>query len=521
MTRKIILFVLLVATSFSYEATAQEAATRDFKSKAKADKWEVGLHVGHTLITGDVDWKSNFGIGLFARKSLDHIFSIRGDIGYMAFKGLEEENQREVDAANYRNRNGGVGFASNWLPEYESSILGGDLTLLASLNQFKFAKKRKVNPYLFAGAGVSSVTVTAIDGSNEFDVVDDINFDDEWSISPYVTGGAGLGFRLGDKISLTIEHKMIRVLGRGNDLIDAVEWRGTVGDRVITASDDLAHYTNLRLGIALGKKDGTEPLWWSDNPLDLISEDIAELKARPILDLSDDDEDGVINMLDQEPESEKNCPVDTRGVALDSDTDGIVDCKDAEPYSPIGYEIDEKGIAQIPPVDMISEDDINKIVDAKIALIDLTPSQASRADWFLPMIHYDLDKYSIKNSEYGKLHQVAQVMKSHPGLNVVATGYTDRLSGDCYNNVLSYNRANAAIDYMVSKYGIDRSRFILNWGGKNNNLVSTNSGNLMNRRVEFAVAQGESPMARPECGVGNAGSGGSGTKYSGNKEAGY
>ncbi len=513
MTRKIILFVLLVVTSFNYEAIAQDAATRDFKSKAKADKWEAGLHIGHAMITGDVDWKSNFGVGLFARKSLDHIFSVRADIGYTAFKGKEKENTREVDASRYN-------FASDWLPEYESSLIGGDITLLASLNQFKFAKKRKVNPYLFAGAGVASAKSTAIEGDREFDVIEDIGFDDEWSVSPYITGGAGLGFRLNDRISLTIEHKMVRVLGRGNDLMDAVEWNGTVNDRVITASEDLAHYTNLRLGIALGKKDKSEPLWWSDNPLDLISEDIAELKARPILDLSDDDEDGVINMLDQEPESEKGYAVDTRGVALDSDGDGIVDGKDAEPYSPIGYEIDAKGVAQIPPVETLSEADVNKIVDAKIALIDLTGGQ-SRADWFLPMIHYDLDKYSIKNSEYGKLHQVAQVMKSHPDLNVLATGHTDRLSGDCYNNVLSYNRANAAIDYMVSKYGIDRSRFILNWGGENNTLISTNSGNLMNRRVEFTVANGETGMARPDCGVGNAGSGGSGTKYSGNKEAGY
>ena len=519
MTRKIILFVFLVVTSLTYEAVAQDASTRDFKSKAKTDKWEVGLHLGHTAITGDVDWNSSFGVGLFVRKSLDHIFSFRLDAGYYSFKGEEEENIREVDADRYH-------FAANWLPEYESSLLGAELTLLASLNQFKFAKKRKVNPYLFVGAGAASTKVTALGQSPvdnrdiEFDVIEDIGYDDEWDISAYITGGAGLGFRLSDKVSLTIEHKLMRVLGRGNDLMDAVEWRGTVNDKVITPSEDLAHYTNIRLGIALGKKDATEPLWWSENPLDLISEDIAELKARPILDLSDDDEDGVINMLDQEPESEKGYPVDTRGVALDSDGDGYADGKDAEPYSPIGYEIDSKGVAQVPQPNILNEADVNKIVDAKIALIDLG-SYASKADWFLPMIHFNLDKYSIKNSEYGKLHQVAQVMKLHPNLTVVAAGHTDRLSGNCYNDVLSYNRANAAIDYMVSKYGIDRNRFILNWGGENTNLIPTNSGNMMNRRVEFTVTNGETEMGRPDCGVGSAGSGGSGTKYSGNKEAGY
>jgi len=519
MTRKIILFVLLLVTSLSYESNAQE--TRDFKAKSNNNQWELGLHLGHTAITGDVDWNSSFGVGLHARKALDHIFSVRLDVGYQSFKGEEEENRREVDAANYADAANPGAFGSDWLPVYESSMIGGDLQMVMSLNQFKLKKKKKINPYIFVGGGVGSISVTAIDEGREFDVVDR-GFDDEWDISAYMTGGAGLGFRLSDKISLSIEHKLERVLGRGGDLMDAVEWRGTLSDKVITPQEDLLHYTNIRLGIDLGKKDAEDPLWWANNPMDEMAEDLAEVKARPILDLTDDDEDGVINMLDQEPDSEKGCAVDTRGIVLDSDGDGVVDCKDDEPYSPVGYEIDAKGVAQVPPpATPLNEGDVNKIVDAKLAKFNPGTTE-SRADWFLPMIHYNLDKYSIKNSEYGKLHQIAQVMKSHPDLSVVATGYTDRLSGDCYNKVLSYNRANAAIDYMVGKYGIDRSRFILNYGGRDNNLVQTNSGNLMNRRVEFTVASGESQMGRPDCGVGNAGTGGSGgSNYSGNKEAGY
>ena len=164
---------------------------------------------------------------------------------------------------------------------------------------------------------------------------------------------------------------------------------------------------------------------------------------------------------------------------------------------------------------------MNRIVDAKIASI---PTVDPANDWFLPMIHFGLDKYSIKNSEYGKLHNVATVMRLNPGIRVVASGHTDKLAGNCYNDVLSYNRANAAIDYLVSKYGISRDRFVLNWGGENTSLVPTNSSNMMNRRVEFAVVTSESEMGRPDCGVGNAGSGGSnsgGKGYSGNKEAGY
>ena len=153
----------------------------------------------------------------------------------------------------------------------------------------------------------------------------------------------------------------------------------------------------------------------------------------------------------------------------------FLDYQDDEPHSPPGYTIDPKGVAQVPQPVILSEGDVNKIVDAKLAAWN-PPVQDNSADWFLPMIHFDLDKYGIRTVEYGKLHQIAQVMKSNPDISVVAAGHTDRLSGNCYNDVLSYNRANAAIDYLTSKYGIDRSRFILNWGGENTNLVPTNAG---------------------------------------------
>ncbi|MEM9821635.1 MAG: OmpA family protein, partial [Bacteroidota bacterium] len=417
----------------------------------------------------------------------------------------------EIDGAFY-------GF-DNWVPEYSTTAISGDISLIASLNQFKTNKNktRKWNPYLFGGGGAASLTVNAINGDDEIDVLD-LNFDDDWGITPYMHGGAGLGYLISDKISITIEHKLTKFFGRGNDLLDAVEFRGTNDDKQITGSSDLLNYTNLRLGFALGKKENRSiPLWWG-SPLDMLAEDLAEVKSRPELDLTDTDEDGIIDMLDKEVNSDKDCPVDTRGVVLDSDGDGIADCKDKEPHSPPGYNVNGDGIAQVPKgPEPVTEEDVNRIVDAKIAAM---PVADPSADWFLPMIHYSLDRHDIRNSEFGKLHNIATVMKLNPEIRVVATGHTDKLAGNCYNDLLSYNRANNAINYISTKYGIARDRFILNWGGENSTLVPSNGSNMMNRRVEFTVATTEAEMARPDCGVNRAGSGNT-SGYSGNKEAGY
>jgi len=86
-----------------------------------------------------------------------------------------------------------------------------------------------------------------------------------------------------------------------------------------TNNVDIAHFTNLTIGINTGNFDKrTEPLYWL-NPLDSAFDDIASLKQRPQLDLTDDDNDGVIDMLDQELDTPEGCAVDTRGILLDSD----------------------------------------------------------------------------------------------------------------------------------------------------------------------------------------------------------
>ena len=526
---------------------------------------ELGLHLGHFMVIGDIVPNPGWGAGLHFRRALDYAWSIRADFMYGQGTGLEPRNSGSSHAvANSVLRDLGYGASNDWYHNYKTKFTSFTIEGIWSLNSFNFKKQvKKWNWYVLAGVGADSYK-TFYDALNDrtpydFNSITSGNPDTEISrearraarkdlknmldgdyetraevatgrrsgnngelaelqLNGHANAGAGVAYKISEKFNIALEHQALIVFGNEGDLIDGYRWR-TPQD--LTQFRDLVNYTSIRLNFNIGKRDDSrsEPLWWV-SPFDMLAEDLAEVKQRPVLDLSDDDEDGVINMLDQEPDTEKGYPVDTRGIALDSDGDGLLDGKDEEPYSPPGYEIDSKGVAQVPQPNILNEDDVNKIVDAKLA--NFNPGPTGINDWFLPIVHFNLDKYDIKNSEYGKLHQLASVMKTNPGLTIVATGYTDRLSGDCYNNVLSYNRANAVIDYMVGKYGIDRSRFILNWGGENNNLVPTNSANLMNRRVEFKVAQGETNMGKPDCGVGNAGSGSSrGTKYSGNKEAGY
>jgi OmpA-OmpF porin, OOP family len=293
-----------------------------------------------------------------------------------------------------------------------------------------------------------------------------------------------------------------------------------------TQDVDIAHYTNLRLGINLGNFDKvTEPLYWL-NPLDATMSDIAALKQRPILDLTDSDADGVIDMLDAEKDSPRGAAVDTRGVTLDSDGDGFPNYKDDEPYSPTGYKINEKGVAMVPK---LTEDDVNRLIDIKASkwCDECKKGASDCGKWFLPMIHYDLNSSRLKPEFYGHLHHVATVMKMCPTTCVSVLGHTDVRSSDQYNSGLSYRRAQAAIDHLVSTYGIDRSRFKLMYDGEATNLIKASRAegqHYMNRRVEFRVCDStDTDMAAP-AGVTSTGSGRggrSGSTIRGDKNSGF
>jgi OOP family OmpA-OmpF porin len=326
--------------------------------------------------------------------------------------------------------------------------------------------------------------------------------------------GAGLAYRINPKVNIGLEYTVYSLFGKNADLLDSDQNLGGDG----TSYRDLLHFPHLLINFNLGKNaDGSkkaEPLYWA-NPLDGVSNAISALEARPVYDPTDTDADGIIDAIDDEDASPAGARVDSKGVTLDSDADKVPDYKDKEPFSPPGYKVDGMGVAQVPKP--ITEADVNRIVDAKLANFKLPAPKMT--EWFLPMVNFKDNSYEVGYGEYEKLYQIATVLKQNPDLKVVAVGGTDKRSSEKYNNVLSYNRAKAAIDFLVAQYGISRDRLILNWVGEGSSLIPADGAILQNRRVEFRVAKGETEMARPE--GPDAGKAGKKLNMNANKGTGY
>ncbi|MBL7825337.1 MAG: OmpA family protein, partial [Saprospiraceae bacterium] len=323
--------------------------------------------------------------------------------------------------------------------------------------------------------------------------------------------GAGLAFRVNSKFNVGVEYTFTQLFGDKADALDSDE---NVGANSTTFRDAF-HFPHLSLNFNLGGKDKngnakSEPLYWA-NPLALTADAITALEARPVYDPTDTDGDGIIDAIDDEDNSPAGARVTTKGVTLDSDMDKVPDYKDKEPYSPPGYPVNADGVAQVPKA--ITEADVNRIVDAKIAAIKLPTPKPT--EWFLPNINFSDNNFTVRSSEFEKLYYVATVLKNNPDLKVVAVGHTDARGSEGYNNVLSYNRAKSAIESLVNQFGVSRDRVVLNWAGEGSKLDPTATASGINRRVEFRVAKGETEMARPEGKEAGKGS------FKGNKDAGY
>ena len=612
MTKRIYLLTLLLAFVFvgvnaQQDAFAETGITDEMTTNPEQNKmwkmgqtkysakpksaWELGIHVGHLFIDGDVDRTipGGYGLGLHLRKAIHYVFSIRADLFYGKATGLDPQpwsaERASVSNGTILNQGGGLrewgvpgdpDFVNDyekylgtegWFPSHQTTYIYGALQAVVNVGNILFHKDRnKWNWYMAVGVGLDNhntkldlldangdpyldlKTRTGFNTTNPFDtkagrsaIKDELNniydgeyetdgfkkqgifrLGDDTNIHVVWTASMGISRKLSKRINLGIEHQLMVT---DNDYLDGIKFRTALD---ATNNVDLLHYTNLRLGINLGNLSKvTEPLYWL-NPLDATMNDIAELKQRPVLDLTDEDGDGVIDMLDQELDTPAGCPVDTRGVTLDSDGDGYADCQDQEPYSPPGFDVDDRGVANVP---RITEEDVNTIVDNKTsAMMSTVTTLIENNDcgkWFLPMIHFDLDRYNIKPEFYGQLHHIANVMKMCPNICVSAVGHTDARNSNDYNKVLSYNRAQAAVDYLVTNYGIDRSRFKLMYGGEESPMMGgkdarTEAQHYMNRRVEFRVcADSDVEMGRPEGPNAGTGTKSTGSSYSGNKNSGY
>ncbi len=108
-------------------------------------------------------------------------------------------------------------------------------------------------------------------------------------------------------------------------------------------------------------------------------------------------------------------------------------------------------------------------------------------------INFDLDKAEILPQSIPDLERIVKLMKANPNIKVEMSSHTDSRGSKAYNQRLSQRRAEATVQYLVSR-GIDRNRLIARGAGEtellnecDDNTPCPEEKHRQNRRTEFKI----------------------------------
>jgi outer membrane protein OmpA-like peptidoglycan-associated protein/tetratricopeptide (TPR) repeat protein len=129
----------------------------------------------------------------------------------------------------------------------------------------------------------------------------------------------------------------------------------------------------------------------------------------------------------------------------------------------------------------------NITLDTTIVLDQLILEKAIVLD----NIYYDLNKADIRSDASPELDKLVKILKDNPAIRIELSSHTDSRSSDEYNLTLSQQRAQAAVDYLVSQ-GIAADRMVAKGYGETKLLIpnaQTEEEHQTNRRTEFKVIE--------------------------------
>jgi OmpA-OmpF porin, OOP family len=133
----------------------------------------------------------------------------------------------------------------------------------------------------------------------------------------------------------------------------------------------------------------------------------------------------------------------------------------------------------------------NGVESRLIAFIEDPAQQASRETWFsFDRIEFPTDSATLTPASSEQVHNVAEILKAYPGVNVKIGGYTDNVGDPGHNQQLSQDRATNTMNAIVSN-GVDKARLEAEGYGETHPVASndTAEGRQQNRRIDIRVTQ--------------------------------
>jgi outer membrane protein OmpA-like peptidoglycan-associated protein len=204
----------------------------------------------------------------------------------------------------------------------------------------------------------------------------------------------------------------------------------------------------------------------------------------------DDDGDGVYDGLDRCPNTPAGASVDASGCPLDSDKDGVIDLNDKCPNTPAGATVDSSGCPKdsdndgvYDGLDRCPNSAAGQQVDAVGCARLFEPNKPTLV---LQGVTFRTGSAELLPDSRTVLDIVAQSLIGNPEVRVEVAGHTDVTGSHALNMRLSQARAEAVMNYLISK-GVPADRLTARGYGPDVPVATnaTAAGRAQNRRVEL------------------------------------
>ena len=135
--------------------------------------------------------------------------------------------------------------------------------------------------------------------------------------------------------------------------------------------------------------------------------------------------------------------------------------------------------------------DLSNLNEYKEITVDLYLNPIEKGQTIrLNNIFFDSGKYDLLSESNAELEKLLKVLNDNKQLTIEIGGHTDAVGADSNNLTLSNNRANAVMNYLLSK-GISKERLTAKGYGETKFIATneTEEGKQLNRRVEFLILE--------------------------------
>lgn len=241
---------------------------------------------------------------------------------------------------------------------FETEFFAAGLNVEYSFGNI-YKGKRKIVPFISLGAeylmNLSPKTDIKTEGGDRYQYYPDgtIRVDDElvsrdyeyetnigdWN--PYknedfkdrttsIVVDAGFDLKISDRVALRLASSLHYTFTDDIDGISKANEEGRIGD----SRNDMFSFTYVSLNLDLFSESKTKII---ENLFYDVSGDFDYTL------IADDDRDGVLNLIDDCPETASGVPVDSIGCPFDDDNDGVPNYIDKEQFSNAGAIVDEFG----------------------------------------------------------------------------------------------------------------------------------------------------------------------------------